>query len=43
MQKVSFQGPKEFSDMGNVKKSMGGWKNVPVSTVRLSILGNGIF
>jgi hypothetical protein len=44
MQKVSFQGPEEFSDMGECEKDLwGGGKNFLVSTVGLSILGNGIF
>jgi hypothetical protein len=43
MQKISFQGPEEFSDMGECKKTMGGGKNVLLLTAGLSILGKGIF
>jgi hypothetical protein len=44
MQKVSFQGPAEFSDTGECEKDQ--WeagKNGPISAAGLSIIGNGIF
>ncbi len=44
MQKVSFQGPAEFSDIGECEKDQ--WeagKNGLVSAAGLSIIGNGIF
>jgi hypothetical protein len=41
MQRFSFQGPKEFSDMRECEKDL--WEKVPLSTAVLSILGHGIF
>jgi hypothetical protein len=41
MRKVFFQGPVSFPTWGNEKISMGGRKNVLVSTAGFSILGNG--
>jgi hypothetical protein len=41
MRKVFFQGPVSFLTWGNEKISMGGGKNVLVSTAGFSILGNG--